>query len=170
MSPVARSRGHAGRALAVSVVTVSVLLGVAAGLAILGSRGEVEVRLGDETFGGQRAERLADEIARSGPILYPDVAGGDRDIVLQHRGDDPDEGWLVFAARPPGTPRECTIRWSSDDGVFRLLDEDGETSDVCDGTEFPADGAGLPYYPVEVRDGRLDVDLNAEQRATSTTG
>jgi hypothetical protein len=43
-------------------------------------------------------------------------------------------------------------------------------SGECDGREFPPDGEGLPSYPVTVdADGKLDVDLNAEDRATSTT-
>jgi hypothetical protein len=40
----------------------------------------------------------------------------------------------------------------------------------CDGREFPPDGEGLPTYPVTVdEDGKLNVDLNAEDRASSTT-
>jgi len=169
VSPVARSTGHAGRALAVSAVAIGLMIAIAIGLALLASRGTVEVRLGDETFGGQRAERLAAEIDRDGPILYPDVAAGDRDIMLQHLGDDPERGWFAFAARPEGTSRDCTVRWDSTEEVFRLLDPDGEVREPCDGQEFPADGTGLPQYPVAVRDGRLDVDLNAAQRETSTT-
>lgn len=175
MSPVARSQGHAGRALAVAAVGVALAVAVAFGVAILANRGSVDVKLGDETFEGQDAEDAADQIAEGGPILYPDAAGGDRDIVLQHLGDDPESGWLAFAARPGGAPRQCSIQWEAGasgdpaDGVFRLLDGRGEASGACDGQEFPANGEGLPQYPVTVRDGRLDVDLNAADRATSTT-
>jgi hypothetical protein len=170
VSPVAQSRGHAGRALAVSAVAVGVLIAVAAGIAILASRGSVDVRLGDEVFSGQDAERLAAEIADRGPILYADTAGGSRDIVVQHQGDDPTVGWIAVAARPPGTPRECTIQSRDRDEPFRLLDASGEVSGECDGREFPPDGEGLPMYPVTVRDGRVDIDLNAADRATSTNG
>jgi hypothetical protein len=170
VSPVAQSRGHAGRALAVSAVAVGVLLAVAAGIAILASWGTVDVKLGDEVFSGQDAERLADEIADRGPILYPDTAGGSRDIVLQHRGDDPDEGWIALAARPPGAARQCTIQSRDRDEPFRLLDPSGEVTGACDGREFPPDGEGLPQYPVTVRDGELDIDLNAADRQSSTTG
>ena len=169
VSPVAQSRGHAGRALAVSAVAVGVLIVVAAGIAILASRGKVDVRLGDEQFSGQRADRLAAEIEDGGPILYPDTAGGDRDIVVQHLGDDPEAGWIALAARPAGTPPECSIQSRDRNRPFRLLDPEGEVSDACDGREFPPDGEGLDQYPVTVRDGRLDIDLNAEDRATSTT-
>lgn len=171
MSPVARSQGHAGRALAVAAVGVVVAIGVAAALAVLANRGKVDVRLGSDTFAEHDAEDAATDIAESGPILYPDTAGGDRDIYLQHFGDDPNEGWIAFAARPPGVSRACTLRWNGDDQVFRLLDASEEVRGECDGREFPADGGGLPMYPVTVdADGNVDVDLNAADRTTSTTG
>jgi hypothetical protein len=170
VSPVAQSRGHAGRALAVSAAAVGVLLAVAAGVALLASRGEVDVNLGDDVFSGQDAERLAAEIEDRGPILYADTAGGSRDIVVTHRGDNPEEGWLALAARPPGAPRQCSIQSRDRDEPFRLLDPDGEVTDECDGREFPPDGEGLPQYPVTVRDGELDIDLNAADRPTSATG
>lgn len=171
MSPVARSQGHAGRALAVAAVGVVVAIGVAAALAVLANRGKVDVRLGSDTFAEHDAEDAARDIAESGPILYPDTAGGDRDIYLQHFGDDPNEGWIAFAARPPGVSRACTLRWNGDDQVFRLLDASEEVRGECDGREFPADGEGLPMYPVTVdADGNVDVDLNAADRTTSTAG
>jgi hypothetical protein len=170
MSPVEQSRGHAGKALLVAGAGVVLALGIAFLVARMASQGRVDVRLGSDTFSDQSAEEAAEKVASDGPILYQDLAGGDRDIVLQHLGDDPDTGWIALAARPPGTPRECSIQWDADDDVFRLLDPDGEVEGPCDGREFPADGAGLPSYPVTVdANGRLDVDLNAAERATSTT-
>jgi hypothetical protein len=170
VSPVARSQGHAGRALAVAAGGVIVAIGVAAALAVLANRGTVDVRLGSETFAEQDAEDAAERVAEEGPILYADTAGGDRDIVLQHLGDDPEDGWIALAARPPGVSRECTIQWDPEAQVFRLLDSSEEVGGDCDGREFPADGAGLPTYPVTVdADGNLDVDLNAADRP-STTG
>jgi hypothetical protein len=169
VSPVAQSRSHAGRALAMAGAGVVVALALAFGVANLASRGKVHVNLGSETFSGQDAENAAQRIAASGPILYADTAGGDRDIVLQHLGDDPETGWIALAARPPGVSRGCTIQSRDRDEPFRLLDSSGEVSDECDGREFPPDGGDLPQYPVTVQDGKLDVDLNAADRATSTT-
>jgi hypothetical protein len=171
VSPVARSQGHTGRALAVAAAGVVVAIGVAAALAVLANRGKVDVRLGSDTFAEHDAEDAARDIAENGPILYPDTAGGDRDIYLQHFGGDAGEGWIAFAARPPGVSRECTLQWSGADEVFRLLDSSGQVSGECDGREFPADGEGLPTYPVTVdADGNIDVDLNAADRTTSTGG
>ena len=89
MSPVARTRGHAGRALAVAGAGVVLALVLAFGVANLASRGKVDVRLGTDTFSQQKAKEAARKVAEDGPILYADTAGGDRDIVLQHLGDDP---------------------------------------------------------------------------------
>jgi hypothetical protein len=172
LSPVAQSRGHAGRALAVAGAGVVVAIAIAFGVAQLASRGRVDVRLGSDTFADHDAESAAEAIADGGPILYADTAGGDRDIFLQHLGDDPETGWIAIAARPTGVSRACTLRWIADDELFRLLggDGDGEVTDECDGRDYPADGAGLPTYAVTVdADGNLDVDLNAAERATSTT-
>jgi hypothetical protein len=155
----------------VAAAGVVVAIGVAAALAVLANRGTVDVRLGSDTFAEHDAEDAARDIAENGPILLPDLAGGDRDIYVQHFGDDPDEGWIAFAARPTGVSRACTVQWRGDHEVFRLLDSAGKVSGECDGREFPADGEGLPTYPVTVyADGNLDVDLNAADRTTSTSG
>ena len=169
MSPVVQSQGHAGRALAVAGVGVVLAIGLAFGVAHLASQGKVDVRLGTDTFTQQKAKDAARKVAEGGPILYADAGGGDRDIVLQHIGDDPDTGWIALAARPPGVSRGCTIQSRDRTKPFRLLDEHGKVSAECDGREFPPDGKGLPSYGVSVRDGKLDVDINSAARATSTT-
>jgi hypothetical protein len=169
VSPVEQSRGHAGKALIVAGAGVVLALAIAFLVARMASQGRVDVRLGSDTFADQSAEEAAEKVADGGPILYQDLAGGDRDIVLQHLGDNPEEGWIAMAARPPGVPRDCTIRWDATDEVFRLLDPSGRVSGQCDGREFPADGQGLPMYPVTVdADGKLDVDLNAADRPATT--
>jgi len=171
MSPVARTqRGHTGRALGVAAAGVVLAVGLAWGISALASRGDVDVNLGDPTFGDLDAESMSERIAEDGPRLYPDLAGGTRDVVLQHLGTDPDAGWYALAARPGGVPRQCSIQWQPEEALFRLLDPNGEASGECDGREYPADGGDLPRYPVQVVDGHLDIDLNADARATSTTG
>jgi hypothetical protein len=169
--PVARRQSHTGRALIVAMAGLVLAIALAAGVALLANRGRVEVRLGDDVFRAGETESLAEQIAEEGPVLFSDTAGGERDIVLQHLADgDARRGWLALAARPPGTPRRCTIQWQDDDDRFVLLDDRGEASGECDGRTFPPDGTGLPQYPVELRDGELYVDLNAADRETTTTG
>jgi hypothetical protein len=165
--PVERSRGHAGRALAVSGVAIAVVALAIWGVAVLTSRqSSLDVRLGDQTFQGGRAERLADEIADRGPIFYGDIgdtgSGDKRDIILQHLGDDFREGWYAFRAQPPGEARDCTWQWQPDEELFRAACDESLTA--------PADGEGLESYPVVVdEDDRLDIDLNYEDRPEETT-
>lgn len=112
--------------------------GVAVGLALIaavvwlaGSSGQVEVRLGDRDFRDLDAARISAEIAERGPVLFSDVAGGSRDIILQHLGDDPESGWLAFEARRSGQDRRCFFQWrAEDDGDGG---EDGSGSGVGDG-------------------------------------
>ncbi len=165
--PVERSRGHAGRALAVSGVGIVVVALVLWGVAVATSKQDsLDVRLGSQTFEGGNAERLAAEIDERGPIVYGDIgdsgSGDKRDIVLQHLGDDPDEGWYAFRAQPPGQDRECTWEWQPDEELFRAACDHSLTA--------PADGEGLESYPVTVEDGKLDIDLNFDRRPTTTEG
>jgi hypothetical protein len=165
MSPVEPGRGHAGRALAVSGIAIAVIALVLWGASILTNRqSALDVRLGDATFQGGNAERLAREIADGGPIIYGDISDSDnarRDIILQHLGDDPEEGWYAFRAQPDDKGRECTWEWQPDEELFRAKCDPSLTA--------PADGEGLRQYPVEVEDGKLDVDLNHADRPTTTS-
>jgi hypothetical protein len=158
VSPVAPSSNHAGRALLVAVVGIAVLI---AGLGIatlaLGGRDSPDLRLGDETFDAGDAEELAEGIADDGPRLYGDVSGRrDRDMILQHLGDDPETGWTAFLAAPIDQARDCTWQWQPDEDLFRAACDQSLTA--------PADGEGLPQFPVTVGEGRVDVDLNAAAR------
>lgn len=138
----------------------SVILGLGAvaaafvafgGLALLADSGNVDMRLGDDVFRAGRVERLADAIAREGPIAIPDASPERaRDIYLQHLGETPEVGWLAFAAQAPGAERTCLLRWEPADEEFR---------DPCSQRRYPADGEGLTQYPATVADGELTVDL-----------
>ncbi|WP_426574134.1 hypothetical protein [Aquihabitans sp. McL0605] len=163
MSPVDQSRNHVGRAAAVALVgvfvlTVALLLVTFA----IGGKKSADVKLGDQTFQGGSTTRLAKEIDERGPIFYGDVSGRkDRDIILQHLGDDPQTGWYAFLAAPIDKSRACTWQWQADEEQFRAK---------CDKTlTAPADGKGLPQFKVTVNDGRLDVNLNADAKTTTTT-
>jgi hypothetical protein len=137
---------------ALASAAAGVAIAVAIGWAMLrmAGTGEVTTRLGDDVFDAGRADRIAAEIDQRGPALYSDVAGGERDIVLQHLGDDATTGWYAFAARPEGAPRDCYVDWRPDAEEFR---------DVCSGEAFPPDGEGLEQFPVRVEGGRVVVDI-----------
>lgn len=153
------------RSVAIGIVAVVLGFALVLVLSVLSSRGDVDIRLGDERFPAGRTERLAARIAEDRrPFLFSDVSGrGTRDIYVQHLGETAEVGWLAFAARAPGqTDRACALDW--DLGTQELVDP-------CDGQRFPADGTGLTRYPVEVADGQLSVDLRPQERTSvsSTT-
>jgi hypothetical protein len=166
MSPVDQSRNHVGQAATIALVSVFILIGgLLLAAKVLGPKtgaGEGKVQLGDQTFQGGSTERLSKEIADRGPIFYSDVSGRqDRDMILQHLGDDPEKGWYAFLAAPLDQARDCTWTWQPDDEIFVAK---------CDADlTAPADGKGLPQFNVTVEDGRIDVNLNADAATTTTT-
>ncbi len=85
-----------GRALIAGVVALGVGIVLVVIVTRLANSGDVEVRLGDEEFNAGIAEEIVESVDEGGPILYPDVAGGTRDILLNHIGDDPRRGWVAF--------------------------------------------------------------------------
>ncbi len=130
---------------------VAFALGIVA-IVVAQNSGDIEVRLGDDTFRSLDADAMSAEIDENGPILFPDVGGGTRDIYLQHLGDDAETGWYAFEARIEGTGRTCNVTWNATANEF---------DDPCQaGTSYPADGAGLDQIPVYVEEGDVIVDLN----------
>jgi len=132
-----------------ALVLVLVLFVIA--IPSLTESGKVEVRLGPERFDVGPAVERAEEIEERGPILLPDVAGNERDVFVQHIGDDPRTGWHVFDARRSGLGRECTLEWQGDADRF---------VDPCGGPPIGSVGDGLTQYTVEVTDdGQVVVDF-----------
>jgi hypothetical protein len=123
----------------------------------LAGSGDVDVNLGSDVFEAGNVERLSADIEEKGPLLMPDlISDRDRDIYLQHIGDEPNEGWHAFAARPLDASRDCFVEWKADESTF---------VDVCDETVYDAVGSGLTTYPVLIdQDGNLAVDINAADR------
>lgn len=118
---------------------------------LFGNSGQIGLDSGDRIYRPGDVESLAEAVADAGPLILPDLAGGDDDVILQHLGPDDDDGWLALA-RPLSSPRTCNVLWQPDEESF---------IDSCDDTIYPADGEGLPRYPVEIdEEGRLSIDLN----------
>ena len=166
MSPVQQTPRRSPRAMVIAVAGIVLGIALVLGLFVvaipsLTESDTVQVNLGDDRFAAGQASNLAPSIDRDGPLLFSDVSNGQRDIYLQHVGDEDTEGWLAFDARRPGQPRDCSLEWQRDEGEF---------VDPCDGTIVPADGEGLLSYPVEVtEDGGVIVDLNPDDDPEPTT-
>lgn len=149
---------------AIAMVAIALLMivgGIAFFVNALAQRGDVQIRLGDDFFNAGDAEDISDDIKDRGPILFSDLAGGSRDIVVNHLSDDPEQGWVAFEARRPGDSRDCQVTWNAATEMFDYSCGEGVT--------FPPDGEGLNQLPVEITDGRIVVDINASQRASTTT-
>jgi hypothetical protein len=158
--PVAQSQGHAGKALAVAAVAIVLIGVVAVFVAMAASRGDVDIKLGDERFNAGSTKRQAGAIEDGGglPLLYQDLVGNDRHLFVQHRGDEQDEGWIAFGAFDPDDP-SCLVLIDREDKV--LVNECDES------VTYPLDGEGLKQYPVAVEDGEILIDVN--ELTTSTT-
>jgi hypothetical protein len=149
---------------AVALALGGVLLAIAIGFVMLrlARGGDVQVRLGSDTWNVGKASRLAPAIAEGGPMMFSDVAGGSRDLYVSHTGDDAQQGWVAFAARPAGASRSCYVQWQK---------QRQSLVDNCTGTTFPIEGTGLEQFPVRVQDGQIIVDINhvAERSAQSSS-
>jgi len=157
--PVAQSRGHAGKALLVAGVGVAVALGLAFLVAQAASRGDVDIKLGDDRFNAGQIESIGAAIDKDGfPLLFQDLVRGERNIYVQHLERNIRRGWVAFGAFDPEDP-SCTV---SIHRTAKVLIND------CDPTiTYPLDGTGLRYYPTSVEGNRLWVDIN--ELSTTTT-
>src|SRR5690242_14780543 len=107
----------------------------------LASKPGARTTLATSTFEVGGTKVLAAAIRRQrAPLLFQALVK-DRDVWVQHIGDDPGRGWLAVEARVAGSPRSCTTHWDIDRQVF---------VDPCTQQTFPADGSGLPPVPVTV--------------------
>ncbi len=152
--PVAPNRSNPGKqAIAVAaagLVGVIAIIFLITRISQQAERGDVQLNLGDDKFFVGDAEDLAgkidDEDVFGGDPLLISGLGNDRDVWVQHIGEDSQTGWLVFAVRPDDASRSCFVDWDRDSSTF---------IDTCDGTVYPEDGVGLRQYPVEVAGGQV---------------
>lgn len=157
--PVARGPQINARSAVLVGLTGVVIAALLGGFVIwLASQSsDVEI-FGSSDFNAGKIGRISDEIDDRGPILYSDVGSRrERDIILQHLGDDDEEGWLAFAARRPEDPRDCFFQWDPATEEFFLT---SDTDTVCEDVRVDAAGSGLVAYEVEIRDGDIRVLLN----------
>lgn len=167
--PVARGpQMNARSAILVGLTGVVIAVVLGGGVLFLASQGgDVEIQLGDSDFDAGKIGRISAEIDDRGPILYSDVAGRSRDLILQHLGDDPEGGWLAFEARPLGEPRDCFFQWDGGVQRFELITiaDDVVCTDVTmDERGNLSTGGLIDTYPVTVDDdGNVRVDINFDR-------
>jgi hypothetical protein len=161
--PVARGpQINARSAVLVGVtgVVIALLLGTMV-LWVARSSDSVILQIGDTQFDAGFTGRQSEEITARGPILYPDAGSkGERDLYVQHIGDDPAVGWIAFEARRPGDPRDCSAEWNEGRRTFTLTSS-GDA--VCGAATFNDLGCGLTRFPVGVVDDKVIVFLNDSQ-------
>lgn len=157
--PIAPRRGADRTAITVGLISVAgvvMTLFLASRILGLAREGDLQVSADKQVFVLGEAEQWSADVAQRGPVFFPDASNRDRDIYVQHLGDDPESGWLAFGVRPLGAAKACVAAWDPPSRTF---------VDSCNGDEYPQDGSGLPQYPATVsEDGRLSVDLNAAFR------
>ena len=117
-------------------------------LAIAANDPDVDVNLGDDEFEIEDIEARADLVAAEGALRFADPTGGNRPLIVNHVGDDPETGWVAVLAITPATT-SCIVDWDTDDGLFR----------DCEGDTYPPDGEGLDRFPTRVEDDTLFIDL-----------
>jgi hypothetical protein len=160
--PVARGPQINARSAVLVGLSGVVVAGVIGALVLwaASSSGDVEIQLGDTDFDAGSAERLAGVIADGGPWLVPDVAGGRRDLIVNHLGDDPETGWHAFDARPVDETGDCFFEWDDERELFVLVTIKDDVT-CGDGTALSTgEGDGVTIYPVAIDDGRVRVDIN----------
>ncbi len=118
MSPVAPRRTRSPRTFTLAIGGVVIALGLAVALFVFAipaitTKNQTAIQQGAATLSEGSPVDRAHDIARYGPILLPDQAGGQRDIFLQHLGSSPGEGWYAFDTRKAGQGRPCTLKWNA---------------------------------------------------------
>jgi hypothetical protein len=125
-------------------------------VAVSGQADQDHARVGADVFEVGRVDRLADSVARTGPILFPNLIGpaGKRPVGLAHDGPTDFEGWRVFSLRPAGSADDCLVR----------IDRTTKVLEDCNGRRY--DAADLPDAERVVvlidKDGTLTLDLQPD--------
>lgn len=150
-----------------SMVTTAVVALVASAILFffvvqLSSTPEAKNNLGDATFELGSAADRAENVRKTGPLLFQaPQGGGDRDIYVHHLGGKSSENWVAFLAYRGGR-RDCHLQWNERTERF---------TEPCTKRTYGADpGPAFEHFGVSVRkDGTLVVDLRPAAATTTTS-
>lgn len=115
---------------------------------------ETSTRLAPRSLTIGSVQTVADAIDADGPVIFPGLGTttGERSIVLDHTGDDPTIGWIVYFAHPAGADPSCHVEQVI--GTRSFIDCTGATLDVSELAPPP------PGVNPVVENGRqLSIDL-----------
>lgn len=99
-------------------------------------------------------ERWAESIAERGPVIFPGLGttSGERTLVLDHTGTNPERGWTIYYAHPADRPDSCAVE--------QIVGT--ETFTDCDGRIIPVEDLAPPTngeFPVIEDRSTLFIDL-----------
>ena len=108
--------------------------------------------------------RWAESIDTDGPVLFPGLGTttGERTIVLDHEGTNPERGWVVYYAYPADRDQSCAVEQIV--GTDQFTDCDGRTISVAD-LAPPKNGE----FPIIEDRTMLYIDLGNRPNETSAT-
>ena len=108
-------------------------------------------------------ERWADSIREDGPIIFAGLGTttGERTLVLDHTGDDPERGWRLYYAHPADRSAACAVEQV--EGSRSFTDCEGRSLDVGE-LAPPTNGE----FPVVEDRTRLVIELGARTPGTET--
>lgn len=107
--------------MAGGAIVIAAIFGGTWGVAAWMSRGDAATeRLAPTTFPVGHVEAVSEEIAESGPLLFPnlDDSTADRTVVLDHSGDDATRGWRVSWGYPADAGPTCHVEQIQDTSRF----------------------------------------------------
>jgi hypothetical protein len=134
------------------------------GVAAYISRNSNEVSLAPTTVDIGRTKTYARIIAEDGPLILPDLlrSSGQRTIVLDHTGTDPQQGWHIYMAYPADRSVDCKVELIK--GTRQFTDCEGRTLEI-EQLALPEEGVA----PIISADGDLSLDLLPASAETATT-
>lgn len=125
------------------------------------------------TFEVGSTDSLSSIIADDGPLIFPDLvrSGGVRSVVLDHTGDDPGLGWVVYYAYPADRDLDCKV--AQVQGTRTFTDCEGRTIDVEDLAPptgvFPVVSADTIIIDLQGAAGTTDVTTSTTTADTTTS-
>lgn len=126
-SPGARAVAPVLGGIGFFAVLALILFGIAALMS--GEQAQTSTFIPDRLQVGN-VERWSETIDANGPVLFPGLGTltGERTIVLDHNGSDPQRGWIVYYAHPADRDASCAVEQI--EGTDEFTDCENRTVDV----------------------------------------